>query len=384
MNEPVLKSLLAAFLLTLAVAAAIAALAVRNLSRSAAAADWVNHTHAVILEVRDILATARIGDAALRAFAATGSSQDRAACREAFSEMAEHLEIARALTRAEPAQHAQFLRLETLANRRATFAQSVLAARQSGPPESVAALLAADDGAATLAELGRAVTKLRDDEMALLAARDTAAYVQAQTTRWTAWLGVTLNFLLLTGAAWMIHDHLAARRRVTTVLEQAQQQLEAKVNERTAELARANDQLSADLLERRWANEALQHQLHYHQLIENSINDAVLVITKALHISRINSAVVHLTGHEAHQLVNQPLSTVVRLPDDLTRTSLIDPLSQALREGHDVRDLPGEVKNRLGTSTLVHFTLFPLRDGDKVVGGIVILRPPSPTRPAIL
>ena len=45
----------------------------------------------------------------------------------------------------------------------------------------------------------------------------------------------------------------------------------------------------------------------------------------------------------------------------------------ALREGRDLRDQPARVINQRGESTPVRFTLFPVRDGDKVVGGVVIL-----------
>ena len=48
-------------------------------------------------------------------------------------------------------------------------------------------MLVRDDGLAVTAEIRRAVTKLREEEMALLAERDTASYVQAHATRWTVW-----------------------------------------------------------------------------------------------------------------------------------------------------------------------------------------------------
>jgi CHASE3 domain sensor protein len=367
-----------------AVALFVAIVAVRNTNRAIASSDWVNHTHAVITEVEGIFSAARIGDASLRAFVASREPVDRAAAREAFDEMAEHIEVAKALTRAEPAQQAQVLQLEKLTTQRARFADKVFVAVRSGPSEAVRPLVAADDGPAVLAEIRRATAKLRDDEMALLADRDTQSYLQAHTTRWTVWSGVVLNVLLLAGAAWLIRDDLAARRRAAAVLEEANAQLEIKVRERTAELSAANEQLLADNLERRWANEALEHQIHYNQLIINSLNDSVLVLTKALNISRINPAVVRLTGFDAPQLVNRSLRTILHVRDNggAAPATLVDPILQALKEGHDLRDLPAEAIDKLGGRTPVRFTLFPLRDRDKVIGGVAILRPVRTDAPA--
>ena len=95
---------------------------------------------------------------------------------------------------------------------------------------------------------------------------------------------------------------------------------------------------------------------------------------------------VHLTGLEPAALINQPLARVVQL---LTRhpaadAPLTDPIAQALKEGHDLRDQPALVEDKRGRKTPVRFTLFPLRDGDKVVGGIVTLQispPGAETRP---
>ncbi len=151
--------------------------------------------------------------------------------------------------------------------------------------------------------------------------------------------------------------------------------LERKVQEDAADLAAANERLSIENLERCWINQALEHQLRYDRLIVNSINDLVFVLTKTMNISRINPAVVHLSGWELQELVNSPLSRVVRLDGDgrgggVSRT---DPLAQALREGRDLRDQPAILEDRSGHSSPVRLTLFPLRDGDKVVGGVAVV-----------
>ncbi len=377
-TDRIIRRILLAFAVISAVLVAVVVIAVRNINRSELSADWVNHTHAVILEVDSVLADAHVGDGALRTFVMTGDTHDLTTAREAFSSMSEHLEIAKALTRDEPAQHDQILKLETLANKRAEVGTRVLAAWPNDHAAAVRLLIAADAEAATTSEIRRAVEKLKSDEMALLADRDTASFLQAQTTRWTVWSGVALDFVLLGGVAWLIRDDMLARRRAIEVLEAANVQLDEKVRARTAELSAANERLTAENLERRWAHQAMEHQLHYHQMIVNSINDLVLVVTKVLNISRVNPAVVHLTGAEPSALINRPLSSIVRLANP---PAGVDPLAAALREGRDLRDLPAFITDLRGQPVAVRFTLFPVRDGNKVVGGVVILEL-APIQPA--
>jgi len=375
-KDPTIRRVLVFFLLIAAVLIVVAVQTARNLSRSVASSDWVNHTHAVILEVEALRAALYVGDGAVHTYVLTGDTHDRAAASEAIAEVAEHGEIAQALTRNEPAQHERILQLESRVNERTEFYQAVLAARQAGDIEKVRTLLAADAGRAALRDIQRKIELLKNEELALLTERDTASYVQAQTTRWTVWAGVALDVLLLGGVAWLIRDGLAARRRAAAAMQEDSVRLEARVQERTAELAAANGRLSMENLERQWANQALEHQLHYNQLIVDSIDDLVFVLTKALNISRVNPAVVHLTGLEPSALINRPLARVVRLvaAPPGAAAPLLDPIAQAVKDGHDLRDQPALVQDQRGRQIPVRFTLFPLRDRDKVVGGIVTLQ----------
>ena len=370
-RDPTIRRVLAFFALIAAVLITVVALAVRNINRAERSADWVNHTHAVILEIDAILATVHAGDGALRTFVMTGDARDQGAGRDAFSSMSEHLEIAKALTRDEAAQHAQVLRLETLANQRANLTQRVIAAWQIDHAEAVRTLTAADGSAATTAEIRRVVERLKADEMALLAERDTAAFLQAQTTRWTVWTGVALDFLLLSATAWLIRDDLQARRHATAVLAEANAQLEARVEARTSELSTANARLVSENLEQRWAHQAAEHQLRYQQNVFNALNDLVLVVTKAMNISRVNPAVVRLTGREPAALIDRPLADIVRLTGDTSVN--FDAMAVALREGRELRAQPAVVTDALGQPITARLALFPVRDRDKVVGGIIVL-----------
>jgi len=325
-NDKTTRRVLILFLLIIAVFVAVAVLSVRNINRSVAASDWVNHTHAVILETEGLRSALYVGDGASHAYVVTGDARDKRSCVEALSDVDEHLQILAALTRTEPSQKEQVARIAVLVNRRSDFIRGVVAARQAAGPEAVRSMLAEDAGQPALKGIQGAVDKLKDDELGLLTERDTASFLQAQTVRWTVWTGVTLDFLLLAGTGWLVSDDIAARRRAAAVLTEA-----------------------------------------------NSINDLVFVITKATNISRVNPAVVRLTGHETHELIHVPFSSIARITGE-GAPAMIDPIPQAMNAGHDLREQRAVIVDKLGREIPVRMALFPLRDRDKVVGGVVILQ----------
>jgi PAS domain S-box-containing protein len=372
-SDPIIRRIVALFATVAAVLVVVAVVALRNISRATASNDWVNQTHAAILELGALRGSFQASDAALRTLLVTGSEQDEAACREASAAVLENLEVLRALLRSDRAAGPALERLDALAEGRATLTREALAARRAAQPDRIRSLVLADTAAGSTAEVRRGVEKLKTEQMALLAARDGEAYLQAQTTRWTVGTGVVLNFLLLGLAGWLVRDDVRARRRAAEVLHEANERLELRVRERTTELANANEVLRAENLERAWGSQALEHQLRYNELIVNSISDLVFVLTKAQNISRLNPAVTHATGFETKELVNRPLQSLVRL-GGAARPAGFDPLAQALREGREYREAEAFVQDRSGRETPVSFRLFPLRDRDRVVGGVVILR----------
>ncbi|HXN36184.1 MAG TPA: CHASE3 domain-containing protein [Opitutaceae bacterium] len=371
--DKTIRRILVFFLLVIGVFVVVAVDSVRNINRAVAGSDWVNHTHSVILETEALRSALYLGDGAAHTFVVTGDVADRRAGVEALSDVSEHLEIMAALTRNEPPQRDQVARIDSLVGARVAFIRGVLAARQAGNMGAVRTMLSDDAGQPALKEIERAIGRLKDDELALLTERDTASFVQAQMTRWTVWTGVVLDFLLLAGAGWLIRDDITARRAAAAALQEANSQLEAKVRERTAELASANEMLTAENMERHWANQGLEHQLHYNQLIINSINDLVMVLTKATNISRVNLAVVRVTGFEPHELINRPFSSFARLAQE-GGAPVLDPIAQAMNEGRDLRDQAATIADRVGRRIPVSVALFPLRDRDKVVGGVVVIQ----------
>jgi C4-dicarboxylate-specific signal transduction histidine kinase len=94
------------------------------------------------------------------------------------------------------------------------------------------------------------------------------------------------------GTAGLITRLMFQRKRAEEALQNANSELESKVQERTAELARANDELRGEMGERQRAQEALQKAQ-----------------AELAHVSRLMT-LGELTASIAHE-VNQPLAAVV-------------------------------------------------------------------------
>lgn len=376
MKDNTVKRIIGLFVLVLAVLVFVAIISVRNTHRATAGSDWVNHTHAVILEGNAIVSSLHAGDSALRTYLLTGDMRDQGSYRTAYGEMVEHIATAKALTREEPDQHQIFLQLETLIGNHVNFTRTVVQAREQAGLDGAIKALTAQPDQESLDAIQRLNQKLNAEEDALLRDRDKDSYLQAQTTRWTVLAGVAINFLLLAFVSWLIADDIAARRRAATVLQEANAQLEAKVQERTAELVKSNQSLKVENLERLWSNQALGHQLRYSQLIINSIGDLIFVISKALNVSRVNPAVEKQTGWEPQELITRSIERVLQLPPNVPpgSSSLQSQIISALKGGREIQDRPAALLCKDSQIKSVYFSLVPLHDQDKIVGGVITVR----------
>lgn len=371
-KDTLVARVLALFFIVFAVLALVAGYAVWTINRSVESSDWVNQTYATIYELENIGSSLRLGEGYARTYAQTGNARDLAASRNAFGQLGEHLDTAKALLRRDAKSRDRLLAIETLTQEREKFARAIFAARGGKQLDKVQALLDGDAGPEAVSAIQDELNKLRDEQFELLNARDQILYGRAQNTRWVVGVGIGLNFALLAAIGWLLRDDIAARRRAATIMAEANAQLETKVRERTAELVETNTKLETENLERTWTITSQEHQIRYNQRIIESLGELVFVITKAINITRINPAVVHHTGREELDVLMKPLHTVIECaPDPGTG---LDPIARALQEGRDLRDHPVHVLGRGGRRLPARLVLSPIYDENRVVGAVIIVQ----------
>ncbi|MBI4327541.1 MAG: CHASE3 domain-containing protein [Chloroflexi bacterium] len=365
-EETLERHLVVCFGIALAVLILVPVAAVRNTRHAVASSDWVNHTHAVILEVDSVLSSLHAAEAVHRTFLLTGTPQDQQAYRTAFAEMAEHLQVAKVLTADDRRQQKRLAELEALIARRVDFAKAIIQARDEKGPEAARQLLASDTSLTSLREIRDGVSKLKQEENELLQQRDRASYRQARITRWIVFTGVGINFALLGLTFWLVRLDLAVRRQAAAALQEANDFLEIKVRQRTAELVKANEELELENLRRLWSHSATQHLLRYSDLIINSIGEGVCVVSRRGHIVRLNAAAARLAGWESKELTGKNLSAILRRPWDE------DPIHEAMKAGRALEGSEGILWRKDGSPRPVRYYSHPMWDNGKVVASVVI------------
>jgi PAS domain S-box-containing protein len=384
MKENIEKRVIGLFLLMLALLIYVAWSSVQNIKENIKDNDWVNHTHDVIIHAGEILSCLNAGDAALRTYLITGDERDKPAYRVAYSTMKERLDEVEALTRTgddEQSLHQSFLNLQNLISNRIDAARSIVKAREEGGLEGVRQQFVSHPDLESVNKIERSVNHIVEAARGLLRERDKQQLLQARTTKMTVYTGLAVDFVLLALALGLIRDDLAARRAAALALEEANAQLETKVQIRTAELVKANQSLKLENLERRWSHQALDHQLRYNQLIINSIAEMVIVVSRALNVSRVNPAVAQQTGWEPQELIAHSIDQLLQFPADPAGGAAQNPLMLAMRDGRQIQDRSVQLLNRSGKSIAVRYSLVPMHDQNKIVGGVVTVRVPAGVQP---
>jgi PAS domain S-box-containing protein len=364
------------FLLILTMVAAVTFAAFNNVHDSALAADWVNHANAVQSEADALDAALNAGQAATLSFVLTANGRDRESARLAFASAAEHLEVGKALTRGDTGQNNEFLQMEPIVAKESAFSRALVEAFTKSGVDAARRLAVARDAEPGLAELRAHVSRLKETQMEFLRLSDKRAFELAEVTRAVVITGAVLNILILVFTLYLIRRDLASRRRAASILEDSNKHLEATVQERTAHLVAANEALVQKNLEQGWSSQAAEHQLRFAQLILNTVSDLIIVVSRAVNISLVNPAVEGRTGFESKELVGRPLDLILQTggADGDNKGGGSDPIRTCLKNGHDLLDSPGALLSRDGQKAPMLFCVFPLREKNKVVGGVITVR----------
>jgi PAS domain S-box-containing protein len=154
----------------------------------------------------------------------------------------------------------------------------------------------------------------------------TGAPAQAGLSSLQAFLGiVTVMGLVLASAI----DHY---RRADRELHIAYDLLETRVNERTADLAKANEVLKSEIDERKRAETLTQKIEERFRLLVEGVKDyAILMLDPRGKVISWNEGAKHIEGYEASEILGRDISTFFPEEDRKERPSLL--LKTAVRDG---------------------------------------------------
>jgi PAS domain S-box-containing protein len=179
---------------------------------------------------------------------------------------------------------------------------------------------------------------------------------------WTTVLALipTIPLALAMRSPEELEQEIAARKRAEEGLHEANEQLEQRVKQRTAELEEANSLLHQ---EREWFRTTLA-----------SIGDAVIATDSDGRVTFLNEVAVLLTGWSPQEARGKQLDSVFCIINEESRQPVESPVQKALREGVAVGLANHTVLiSRDGTERPVEDSAAPIRDEVGNIQGVVLV-----------
>ncbi|HEY9247388.1 MAG TPA: PAS domain S-box protein, partial [Candidatus Methanoperedens sp.] len=164
---------------------------------------------------------------------------------------------------------------------------------------------------------------------------------------------------------------ITERRRTEEVLRIVYDELETKVQERTAELEKASEVMQVEIEERHKAYEAMRESEERYRTLIESARDLIFSFSPEGTIISLNPAFETITGHSREEWIGRSIKHLFH-PDDLDKARMIN---QTLLEG---RTLPSGLEIRVlsksGESIEMEYSIAPQIRNGKVTGGLGVAR----------
>lgn len=237
--------ILGGFALALTLLAGIGVVSFRSTRRLNEDAAWVKHSQEVLTHLASLLSTMTDMETGQRGYTITGDEKFLEPYHQAVARADAEFRALRELTADNPRQQERLSRLEPLIVARLAFSKTVITLRRN--PGFTAAQQETATGKGRQIQDGiRSITaEMEQEENGLSRQRERRTRTTARRTEGVIALGSVLMVAVLGLAMLTIHREFAARFRAEAGLQQAHDELERRVTERTNALSHANRALRA-------------------------------------------------------------------------------------------------------------------------------------------
>jgi PAS domain S-box-containing protein len=231
------------YMLALAILCAVGVVSYRDGRLEQQSQQWVVHTYDVLGGIDHLNQQLVVTEDDRRGFVLSGdreySGSFAAACAEARLQLAN----LRTLTADNPSEQKRLDRLQPALDRYLVLLAERLTNSAAGPNLPSSDAKSAREHLARPVEISEIIAGMQAEEKTLLAERTQAATSSSRLARWFTVLGFVLSAFLILAALVLIRREMAHRELVQQALQDAHAQLERRVEERTHDLAVANQEL---------------------------------------------------------------------------------------------------------------------------------------------
>lgn len=218
----------------------VASINIGRISRNEA---LVVHTHEVLDQIRDILASLSVAESSQRSYLITAETSYLEPYRAASATVQRHVDTLKSLTQDNPIQQHRIIDLQKSVNERLASLRAGIATRDTGGVEEARRYVLAGKGKRQMIFIRDLLGQMQATELTLLQRRNAESRVSYRTALVTQWLTALVGLVLVGAGYWMTARELETRRRGVEALNRANDELEARVISRTADLNLANESL---------------------------------------------------------------------------------------------------------------------------------------------
>ena len=202
----------------------VGALSYRTIAESSESDRWVRHSHEVMENLEGMLLAVVSLESSYRGFVLTGEESLLESYRSSKLSAEQRKAALRNLMADSPEQARQLSVVGKLAEQKFQFAEMVSDQRRIGGVETAMDAIRSDRGVHIMDAFQAALGKLRDNELLLLAQRDTDARARVARVKLVLIAGTILGLLITAAAGWNVHRDNARRSLAEAALRDSEEQ----------------------------------------------------------------------------------------------------------------------------------------------------------------
>jgi diguanylate cyclase (GGDEF)-like protein/PAS domain S-box-containing protein len=204
---------------------AVGTISYRAVIASSESDRWVMHTYEVLANLNEILAATDSLESSYRGFALTGDESSLQSYRPSIENATQAEKTVRDLTVDNALQQERLPALEKLLAEEIQFGDSAIDIRRKKGPEAASEALRSGTGQQLMIHIQSLVRAMQDEELRLLALRNSDARVRANQTKVVLFLGTLLGVLFAVGAGWFDRRQNLAREQADDALRLSEERL---------------------------------------------------------------------------------------------------------------------------------------------------------------
>ena len=274
----------------------------------------VSHTHEVMGQLEGVFSTIKDAEMATRGYVITGTEQYLQPYQKVRREIVPQFERLRDLIKDDPDQRRRFAALVQLTAAKLASGRRLIAARRDKGFEAARQLLEKGPGNPQIVQIRQLIAEMENAENQLLLARSLESQSGARRAKQNVAVAIILAFLLLSFACYYIDRDLTGRKRAEAALRHAYDDLEIRVKERTAALARINELLLEEIAERAEAEKSLRESEERKGAILQSALDCIITIDHEGKITEWNPAAEKTFGLARAEVVGKEMAGLIMPP----------------------------------------------------------------------